>query len=76
MPFIPKFALFMRSTGETNKEWQFAEQRIVNNISMVVDQQMLENGQTVNGKGTVAVHGVSSSMSCDQQQMLLPNVSY
>ena len=39
-------------------EWQFAEQTIDNNISMVADQQMLDHAHTVNGKGTVAVHGV------------------
>jgi hypothetical protein len=57
-------------------EWQLAEQTMDNNISMVANQQMLDNANTVNGKGTVAIHGVSARLSCDQQQMLLPTVSY
>jgi hypothetical protein len=57
-------------------EWQLAEQTIDNYISMVVVQQMLDNAHIVNGKGTVAVHGVASRLSCDQQEMLLPTVSH
>jgi hypothetical protein len=53
-------------------DWQFAEQSIDNNISMVADQQMLDNAHTVNRKGTTAVFGASSRLSYDQQQMLLP----
>jgi hypothetical protein len=57
-------------------EWQLAEQTIDNISPVVADRQVLDNAQTVSGKGTVAVHGVSSRLSYDQQQMLLPTISY
>jgi hypothetical protein len=57
-------------------EWQFAEQTIDNNSRLVADQQVLDNAHTGNGKGTVAVHGVSTRLSYDQQQMLLPTVAH
>jgi hypothetical protein len=56
-------------------EQQLVEQTIDNNIS-IVDDQMLDNAHIVNHKCAVAVHGVSSRLSFDQQQMLLPTVSY
>lgn len=54
-------------------EWQLAEQTIDNNSHVVADQQVLDNAQTLSGKGTVAVHGVSSRLSHNQQQILLAN---
>jgi len=57
-------------------EWQLAEQTIDNNSHVVADQQVLDNERTLSGKCTVAVLGVSSRLSCDQQQLLLPTVSY
>ena len=57
-------------------EWKLAEQTIDNNSPLVADQQVLDNAQNLSGKGTVAVHGVSSRLSYDQQQTLLPTVSY
>jgi hypothetical protein len=71
-----KISLIYEELVRQTMEWQFAEQTIDNIISMVADQQMLDNAHTVNGKGTVVVHGVSSRPSCDQQQMLLPTVSH